>query len=153
MMREILCVAAVSVAIGASSTSAAQPAGRGPGCGQGGWGSRGAYWRLFDPRKVETLTGTIVSIARVDPVRGVSHGIHLELRTAQETVAVHLGPAWYIDNQDPPLQVNDTIEVRGSRVRLDGRPAILASEIRKGDQRLQLRDADGSVRWCGWRRR
>jgi hypothetical protein len=154
MMTRALCVLAVAGAIATSSTpAAAQPRGRGPGCGPGGWGREGAYWRLFDPSKVEALTGVVVSIRRVHPVRGVADGAHLQLRTAKETVDVHLGPAWYIDNQDPPIRVNDAVEIRGSRVRLNGKTAILASEVRKGDARLSLRDADGSPRWCGWRRR
>jgi hypothetical protein len=125
----------------------------GAGCGAGGWGSQGSYGRLFDPSKVETLSGEIVSVQRVRPTKGSSEGVHLELKTERETVSVHLGPAWYLDNQDPVLQAKDKVEIVGSRVQLNSKPAVIASEVRKGDAALKLRDAEGAPLWCGWRRR
>jgi hypothetical protein len=43
--------------------------------------------------------------------------------------------------------------VRGSRVTFDGKPAIIAATVRKGDEELALRDAAGRPVWSGWRRR
>ncbi|HSF05040.1 MAG TPA: hypothetical protein VLG10_04545 [Methylomirabilota bacterium] len=47
----------------------------------------------------------------------------------------------------------DKIEVKGSRITPEGKPAIIAAKIRKGDDILVLRDASGFPVWSGWRRR
>ena len=65
---------------------------------------------------------------------------------------VHLGPAWYVENQDTRIAKGDRVEVEGSRVTLGGSPVILAARVHKGDQVLQLRDETGFPVWAGWRR-
>lgn len=151
MLRRSLVVLAVGLWLG--STAAFAQGRGGGGCGPGGWGRQGAFGRLFDPSKVETLSGEIVSVQRVRPMKGASEGVHLELKTERETISVHLGPAWYLENQDPQLQAKDQVEIVGSRVQLNGKAALIASEVRKGEEVLELRDAQGAPRWCGWRRR
>lgn len=121
------------------------------GCGKGGWGPDGAYWRLFDTRTVTTLQGEITAIKEVAPVRGTGPGVHLDIKTDRDTVAVHLGPAWYVQNQEPSLQVKDRVQVKGSRVTVEGQTFVIASEVRKGDGVLTLRDDSGQPQWCGWR--
>lgn len=75
------------------------------------------------------------------------------MKTDKETIAVHLGPDWYIENQDVEITPMDKIEVKGSRIAFEGKPAIIASEVKKGDDILWLRDASGFPVWSGWRRR
>jgi len=43
--------------------------------------------------------------------------------------------------------------VKGSRFTLGGKPAIIAAEVKKGDEVLKLRDDAGFPMWIGWRRR
>jgi len=38
------------------------------------------------------------------------------------------------------------------RVAFDGKPAIIAAEVKKGDSTLVLRDSAGIPPWAGWRR-
>ena len=85
-------------------------------------------------------------------MKGMGMGVHLMLKTEAETVDVHLGPLWYLESQDADLKAGDAIEVRGSRIQIDKKPAIIAIEIKRGDDVLVLRDADGIPRWAGWRR-
>jgi hypothetical protein len=120
--------------------------------GAGGWGPGDSWGRLFDPKTVETLDGTIVKVLVIKKKK-MAEGIHLTVKTDGETIPVHLGPAWYVENQDMTLAAGDAIEVRGSRVTYAGKPAIIAVEIRLGDDVLVLRDEDGFPRWAGWRRR
>jgi hypothetical protein len=35
----------------------------------------------------------------------------------------------------------------------EGKPAIIAAEVKKDDEVLTLRDASGFPAWSGWRRR
>lgn len=51
------------------------------------------------------------------------------------------------------IEPNDKIEVKGSRVTIDDKPALIAAELKKGDEVLKLRDETGVPAWAGWRRR
>lgn len=120
--------------------------------GSGGWAADGTYGRLYDSKALVTIHGTITSLQEVTPMRGMGAGVHLLLKADAETLDVHLGPVWYLEAQDADLKVGDAIVVRGSRVQIDQRPALIAVEIKRGDDVLVLRDADGVPRWAGWRR-
>jgi hypothetical protein len=64
-----------------------------------------------------------------------------------------LGPEWYIAAQDARIDPKDSIEVRGSRITFEGKPAIIAARIKKGAEELVLRGDRGFPAWAGWRRR
>ena len=128
-------------------------AGQGGGWkGSGGWGMGGGYQRMYNPATVETVAGTIESIDRTVPMKGMSRGVHLTLKTEKGLVAVNLGPAWYVERLDNELKMGDSVEVKGSRVTLAGNPAIIAAELKKGDAVLKLRDDNGVPAWAGWRK-
>jgi hypothetical protein len=103
--------------------------------------------RNYDPKTVETIEGKVLSIEKTTPAKGGGYGIHLTLQTDKEMVAVHLGPAWYIDKQTPHIEANDTITVTGSRVTVGGKPAIIAAQVKKGNEILKLRDENGIPSW------
>ena len=85
-------------------------------------------------------------------MKGMYNGIHLMVKTDKETISVNLGPEWYIERLDTKIEKGDKIEVKGSRVTLSGKPAIIAAEVKKGDSILVLRDSAGIPAWAGWRR-
>ena len=122
--------------------------------GPGGGGGRGAGPGLYNPATVETVSGVV---QRVEQVKGKGggrgYGIHLLLKTDKEEIAVHLGPGWYVEKQPLKIAPQDQIEVRGSRITYEGKPVILAAEVKKGDQVLKLRDAAGIPAWSGRGRR
>jgi hypothetical protein len=75
----------------------------------------------------------------------------LTLRTDRgETVIVHLGPQWFIENQDQRFNENESLEVTGSRIDLNGKQVILASEVKRGDDVLCLREKSGRPLWAAW---
>lgn len=121
--------------------------------GSGGWGPGGFYGRMYDPKTVETFEGEVVSVDQITPHEGMGYGVHLRLKTATETIDVHLGPGWYIEHQDTKIARKDEIKVKGSRVTFEGEPAVIAAEVRKGNETLVLRDANGVPMWAGWRHR
>lgn len=118
----------------------------------GGWGMGSRYGRMYDTKTVETVSGEVLNIDKIRPMRGMSYGIHITLKTDKGEIPVHLGPAWYIDRQSPAIKAGDRIEVKGSRVMFQGKPAIIAAEVSKGDEVLRLRDDRGYPAWAGWRR-
>lgn len=120
--------------------------------GSGGWGPGSPYQRLYNPSTVETITGTVESVDRIAQTRGMSYGIHILLKTEKETIPVHLGPAWYIERLDAKIEKGDKVQVKGSRIAFNGKPAVIASEVKKGESVLVLRDSSGVPAWAGWRR-
>lgn len=123
-------------------------AGHGPGMAMHrGQGS------MFDPATVQTLKGKVTGIERIEMEMCHGAGVHLMLESDAERISVHLGPAWYLDNQDQTLDVGDEIEVTGSKTTYRGEPAIIAAEVKRGDAVLRLRDERGFPAWRGWRQR
>ena len=120
--------------------------------GSGGWGAGGAYQRMYNTATVETITGTVETVDRVTPLKGMNYGIHLLVKTEKGDVSVHLGRSWYIERLDTKITTGDAVEVKGSRVTFNGKPAIIAAEMKKGETVLKLRDDNGIPVWAGWRR-
>src|SRR6266446_4292292 len=94
--------------------------------------------RDYDAKTVETVGGKVLSIEKTAPAKRRGYWVDLMLQSEKETIAVQLGPAWYIDKQTPRIEANDTIMVTGSRVMMDGRPAIVAADITIGNELLNL---------------
>ncbi len=141
-----MAAVAVAVLFGASVVLAA------PWKGSGGWGMGSQYQRNFNPSTVETVSGTVATVAQTTPMKGMNNGIHLMLKTEKETVEVHLGPSWYIERLDTKIEKGDKVEVKGSKVTMAGKQFIIAQEVKKGDNTLILRDSAGIPAWAGWRR-
>lgn len=117
--------------------------------GSDGWGMNSSYQRIYNPATVEMLMGEIVEIEKNVPIKGMATGIHLSVKTAKDTIAVHLGPEWFIERLDTQLTKGDTVQVKGSRVTFNGKPAVIAAEIKKGDQTILLRNEAGIPVWSG----
>jgi len=120
--------------------------------GSGGWCSNNNYNKIFDPKTIQELNGEITSIEKITPESGMSVGIHLMVRSGKTAgLSVHLGPAWFLDNQDVQFAVGDAIQVKGSMVSYLNAPAMIAMTVTKGNQVLTLRDKKGEPVWNGWR--
>jgi hypothetical protein len=150
-MKKVVCLATILGMVLSATVVLAQPTMKWRG--SGGWGMGAPYGRMYDTNTVETIRGVVEKIEMITPMRGMSHGVHLLLKTKKETVDVHLGPSWYIENQDVKIMSGDRVEVTGSRVTFRDKPAIIAAEVKKGDEMLRLRDSNGVPVWAGWRRR
>ncbi len=111
------------------------------------------YGRMYNPKTVEKITGEVIKVETITPTKGMSHGVHALVKTGKENISVHLGPAWYIENQDIKIEPGDKVEIKGSRITFQGHPAIIAAEVKKGNEVLELRDKNGFPVWSGWKRR
>ncbi|MGE4133852.1 MAG: DNA-binding protein [Bdellovibrionales bacterium] len=121
--------------------------------GSGGWGSECAYNRIFVVKDMTQMAGEVVSVDTFVPQSKMTEGVLLKVKSGKDMMTVHLGPKWYIDNQDIRIAPADQIEVRGSKIHFDGAPAIVAAEVIKGDKSLYLRDDQGRPVWSGWRQK
>jgi hypothetical protein len=62
-------------------------------------------------------------------------------------VSVELGPEWFVKDQTTKLHVNDYVEITGSRMSMNGRPAIIAQSVRHGHNVLALHRLSGEPYW------
>jgi hypothetical protein len=97
---------------------------------------------------VETLKGEVVAVEKYVPGRGGTvYGLKLTMKTESETVSVVLGPPWYIEAQQFQFEPKDRLEIKGSRMSVQGQPVIIAGEVTKGDKSLKLRNETESPLW------
>ncbi len=101
---------------------------------------------LFDPKTVETVSGIVLSAPPPSEAK-VPQPVHLTLKTEREKIPVILGPAWFFEQQGIAISALDKIQVTGSRVMFQGKPVLIAAEVKKGGQTLKLRDDNGLPLW------
>ena len=157
-MKRSIVVTLVALSALVASVAVAQPwqgwkgcggwcgGGSGPGSGPGGYG------RMYDPAKAETVSGEVVSVEQVTPVRRMGMGIAITLKTGQGNLAVHLGPQWFIERQDIKIVPGDKVEIKGVKAVRGDQNIFIAGEVKKGSEILKLRDDAGIPVWAGWRR-
>ena len=107
----------------------------------------------YDLKTVETVSGMVVAAPRSTPKGGIPTRAQLTLKTPKETLTVYLGPGWYVEKQGMKIAALDQVQVTGSRIMIQGKPAMIAKEIRKGSQVLKLRNEQGQPLWRGAARR
>jgi hypothetical protein len=149
-MKRLLVAITVFAGVAVATAATAQPWQGWKG--GGGWGMQGGYHRMYDPSKVETVTGEVISVEQVTPMRQMGQGIGLKLKTDKGTLFVHLGPQWFIERQDVKIAAGEKVEIKGVRAVQMGQDVFIAGEVRKGDGVLKLRDESGIPAWAGWRR-
>ena len=120
-----------------------------PAYGQGR--GQGRVARAYDPA-TETTIGGVVQEVKFIPGPGVMGGMHLVLSTDAGTTEVRLGPAWYVSRQNFAFGKGDQVEVTGSKIKSGDAFVLIARVVKKGDQVLTLRNAQGIPASSGWRR-
>ncbi|MGE5175086.1 MAG: hypothetical protein ACM3JJ_01820 [Hyphomicrobiales bacterium] len=118
-----------------------------PRSGTDGWGAGDPYQRHWNGRVVETVSGTVASVDRIRPARGMAIGAGLHLRTERLVLVVHLGPEAYVERQPIRLAPGDRVKVRGALVTIDGQLLMIAQRATRGGDVLRLRDGDGRPLW------
>lgn len=101
----------------------------------------------YDVSSETTITGTVQDV--LQPRRGRMMGTHLIVRTATETIEVHVGPSDFVTNQGFSFAKGDAVEILGSKVTIDGKEALIAREVTKDGKTLTLRDKTGRPLWAG----
>ena len=116
--------------------------------GSPGWEPESAYCRLYDAKHVVTLNGTVQRVEKITPMKGMGYGVYLMLKTDSETIPVHLGPTEFVAKQPIQFHASDVVQVTGSRVSCDGKPALLAATIQRGSDTAKYRELNGRPAWA-----
>ncbi len=130
----------------------------GPGVKEGGSGSSlgmrsgmgSPRQSLYDSTKVEIISGIVESTDKVVPAEGIYSMVQLMVKAEKETLTAQLAPEWYISKSGMKLEAGDTVEVKGCRTLMAGRPVIVAAEVKKGNSTLVLRSDVGAPAWSDW---
>jgi sporulation protein YlmC with PRC-barrel domain len=104
------------------------------------------YGELFNPGKIETVSGKIVKVRYYDELRLIIY------TNAKKSVLVALGPTDYFVGQNKMLKVGDTVTVTGSMITEDDTPLMIATRIKEGNEEMQVRDNEGYPIWMGWKK-
>ena len=99
-----------------------------------------------------TLTGTVDAITNPPSSGPGGGGLHLVLSAPAGPIDVHVGPSWFVNSKNVTFAKGDVLTVVGSKVTMAGQEALIAREIKKGDQVLTLRDTKGFPLWSGHNR-
>jgi hypothetical protein len=102
------------------------------------------FVRMYNPNTETLLKGKITDIQRIPMGRTRNYGIHLVI---DNNKTVHLGPSWYINEQEVQLSEGDQVEILGSEVDYDGEDVIIARRVVKNGMTLLLRNENGIPRW------
>ncbi len=106
------------------------------------------YGKMWDAHTVETVKGKVVAVEEYVPGRGGTvYGLRLTIRTDKETIPVVLGPVSYVQEQHFKFEPKDALEIKGSRMSVDGRSILIASEVTKEGKNLKLRSEAGTPLW------
>jgi sporulation protein YlmC with PRC-barrel domain len=115
------------------------------------WGAEGPHGKAFNPSTVKTITGTVESVGSFKPESapaGVSPGLRLRVKTSDgNIVTVYAGPSSFAEQHSFFVMPGDQISITGSETKIRSRTVILASELKKGSQTLELRDKSGKPLW------
>jgi hypothetical protein len=111
----------------------------------------GAGMPNYDTATEVTLKGTVEAVKQIQGMQGRQGmgGTHLTIKTEKESIDVHVGPSWFLQQHKMTFSKGDQLEVTGSRVKFENADALLAREIKKGEQTLTLRNAQGVPAWAG----
>jgi sporulation protein YlmC with PRC-barrel domain len=103
------------------------------------------YGNLFNPKKIETVSGEIVRVEYYEEARLIIY------TDAKKPVLVALGPTGYLESQPTILRPGHRVTVIGSEAVVDDTPFLIAEKIKEGNEELQLRDNEGNPMWIGWK--
>jgi hypothetical protein len=147
-MRKVSALALSIGILGLLLAAAAWGQGR-TGSQEGGrWEPPGQYSRMFDPKTLETFSGEVTIVDQIPAGYGMSDRVWLGLQTDNHMILVILGPTWFHKIKNFKIEPKDQLEVIGSMIYNMEEPMFIATEVKKGDQVLKLRDDSGYPVWA-----
>jgi hypothetical protein len=116
-----------------------------------GWERESRFNSFFDEDTLVYITGEITDINReYKPLSDMADGLAVTVKTEDgKSHLVTVGPTWftsfYKKKWDPA--VGDRVDIRGSKVTVDGTDMIMARWGRKDDLQMTVRTRHGKPVW------
>lgn len=101
--------------------------------------------KVLQTESTEKFSGVVKSVNRV-PLPNESQ-IQIVLSTDQGDILVIVGPASFIDAAKVKLQAGDKVTVTGYRINANGNVVIVAAQIQRNGNTLQLLDENRAPLW------
>jgi hypothetical protein len=100
----------------------------------------------YDVSKEVKIKGTIEDVKEMTMAKGEA-GVHLMVKTATETIEIRLCPSGYLKDFEIAFAKGQTVEVVGSKLKVDDKDVVLAREVVQGNNTVTLRDKQGAPVW------
>lgn len=123
-----------------------------PNRGMMNWSNDTPYVRMYNPQTEQTVSAIVQKVEMFTPRKGMAIGIHLQANVNDKLLDIHLGPAWFIKNQELQIMEGDELEITGSMITYNGVEALIAKSLKLDEDTLVLRDDTGRPVWAGWKR-
>ncbi|MBC7841757.1 MAG: hypothetical protein H7099_05575 [Gemmatimonadaceae bacterium] len=109
--------------------------------------SAAAKIRTFDAASAVSLTG--VSIIRVDTLKqGENSSVSALFVSGSDSITAMIAPVTFLSSNSLTLAAGDVIDISGSKLMMAGKSMLVATEIKKGETKVVLRDkATGAPAW------
>jgi hypothetical protein len=98
-----------------------------------GWGNDDEYNKLYDPRELDKLRGTVLKFKKGTPLPGMSKATILVLDDDGDKIDVHLCPVSFATAKDTGIKRGDRVKIKGSWAEIDGEDVFMASKVKKGE--------------------
>jgi hypothetical protein len=102
---------------------------------------------MYDSTQLVSLTG--VTVIRVDTVsQGGTPTLSAVVAAGNDSLSAWLAPVSFLTKNAITLTAGDVIDIAGSRVTMAGTPSLIASQLKKGEVTLVLREkSTGQPAW------
>lgn len=104
----------------------------------------------YDSATETTIKGTVGELKLVPPTGGKPIA-YLVAKTGpdkeKDTIDIFLCPKSFLDEMGITFKPDESVEVKGSKVKQDGADLILAREMLKGGETVTFRFPDGKPAW------
>jgi hypothetical protein len=108
---------------------------------------------FYDPSTLTTISGTVRSVDTLTGRGGNFQMIQLTVKDSSGTIPVHIGPAFYLDQQGISFKAGGAVEITGSQMQFNGNDFIAAAEVKYDGKTITLRDDSGRPVWARRRMR
>jgi DNA/RNA endonuclease YhcR with UshA esterase domain len=101
----------------------------------------------YDVAAESKIKGVIDEVKdRECPISGTM-GAHLMIKADGKVYEVHIAPTKMVKSYDVVFQKGDEVEIKGVKTSFQGVDAILAREIKRGNDDFVFRDPQGKPIW------
>lgn len=100
----------------------------------------------YDPTTEAKFKGTVEDL-KIPPKGSEKQIAYLTIKSGTDTIEIYLCPKSFMDDMGVSFAKGDEVAFTGSKVKQGDTDMVLAREVVKGEDTLELRDAKGNPVW------